>query len=259
MKSRFEMFSGKKYLITRVLDTGYQDQDKTIPNNLFTDRIGELNSENLPQGLYLETLEFTEIAKHTEEASESFYSFGYRGFTQKDDEYSLFIGVESKFPEKATVGFGDLSFELPIVNGCAILQTDRLSLDAEGIVFIELHSREETRSYSRALVNAGSYDGKRHQQFLVIDRDFDGIEDLYDGQVKEDSIAKKYSEYEKSYPDRFEDSDSPATDPPSQEEPEPEQGSDSQPKDLPSPDGTEQEEAVACVWFTGADIGYGWK
>ena len=41
--------------------------------------------------------------------------------------------------------------------------------------------------------------------------------------------------------------------------PEPEQGSDSQPKDLPSPDGTEQEEAVASFWLTGQDIGSGWK
>ena len=35
-----------------VLDAGYQDENKTIPNNLFTERIDELNSENLPQGLY---------------------------------------------------------------------------------------------------------------------------------------------------------------------------------------------------------------
>ena len=104
--------------------------------------------------------------------------------------------MDSKFPESATVRFGSLSFELSIVNGCAILQTDRLALDAEGILAIELHSKEETRSYSRALVNAGSYDGKRHQQFLVIDRDFDGVEDLYDEHVDEDSIAKKYLEYQ---------------------------------------------------------------
>jgi hypothetical protein len=260
-----------------VLDAGYQDENKTIPNNLFTERIDELNSENLPRGLYLETLEFTEIAKHTDEASESFYSFGYQDFTHKDDQYSLFIGVDSKFPESATVRFGSLSFELSIVNGCAILQTDRLALDAEGILAIELHSKEETCSYSRALVNAGSYDGKRHQQFLVIDRDFDGVEDLYDEHVDEDSIAKKYMEYEKSYPDRFEDSDSQPNDLPTSEKTSrqntdsqssdssaPQAGardqvSESSSTDLPSSEGREQEQVVTSFWLTGQDLGAGWK
>jgi hypothetical protein len=232
---------GEKALeYSRILDEGYQDENKTIPNNLFTDRIGELNSENLPQGLYLETLEFTELAKHTSEASEIFYSFGYQDFSQTGEEYSLFIGIDSKFPERVTVQFEDLSFDLPLVNGCAILKTDRLAHDAEGILTIRVHSQEGSRLYSRALVNAGSYDGKRHQQFLIIDRDFDGLEDLYDEQVDEDSIARKYLEYEKSYPDRFEDSDS-------------------QSNELPSPEGTKQKQEIAPFWLTGQDLGSGWR
>ena len=280
-----------------ILDTGYQDENKTIPNNLFTERISELNSENLPRGLYLETLEFTKIAKHTEEASESFYSFGHQGFSQKDGEYSLFIGVDSKFPERATVQFGDLSFHLPVENGCAVLQTDRFADDAEGILSIELHSNEETRSYSRALVNAGSYDGRRHQQFLLIDRDFDGVEDLYDHQVDEDSIARKYLAYKKSYPDRVEDSDSQSNDfpksdgnpreqvsdstsdslPPSGESMK-KQASDSPSNSLPASEESKQEEVsisqsngapsseisgqeklTPSFWLTGKDIGAGWK
>jgi len=252
------VFGEKALEHSGIIDTGYQDENKTIPNNLFTERIGELNSENLPQGLYLETLEFTELAKHTEEASESFYSFGHQGFTQKDDEYSLFIGVDSKFPERVTVQFGDLSFDLPLVNGCAILQSDRLALDAEGILSIEVHSKESSRSYSRALVNAGSYDGKRHQQFLIIDRDFDGVEDLYDEQVDENSIARKYLEYEKSYPDRFEDSDSQSDGSPVSEETG-RQNSDSQSNDLPPSEGIEQEQVAAPFWLTGQDLGAGWK
>ncbi len=230
---------GKALEYSRILDEGYQDENKTIPNNLFTDRIGDLNSQNLPQGLYLETLEFTELAKHTSEASETFYSFGYQDFSQTGEEYSLFIGVDSKFPEWVTVQFEDLSFDLPLVNGCAILKTDRLAHDAEGILSIEVHSQEGSRLYSRALVNAGSYDGKRHQQFLIIDRDFDGLEDLYDKQVDENSIALKYLEYEKLYPDHRSYSSSTTID------------------DQPA-EGDEEKELVS-FWLSGQDLGSGWK
>jgi hypothetical protein len=89
------------------------------------------------------------------------------------------------------------------------------------------------------LVNAGSYDGKRHQQFLIIDRDFDGLEDLYDEQVDENSIARKYLEYEKLYPDHRSHSSSTTVD------------------DQPA-EGDEEKEIVS-FWLTGQDLGSGWK
>lgn len=187
-----------------ILDAGYQDENRTIPNNLFNERISDLDSINLPQGLYLETLEFTEIAQHTTEASQTFYSFGYQKFSQSRDEYSLFFGVDSKFPERVTVAFESLCFDLSLINGCAILKTDLLAHNAEGILTIEVHSKDSSQTYSRALINAGSHDGKRHQQFLIIDRDFDGVEDLYDDAVDESAIDRRYEEYRLVYPEPVE-------------------------------------------------------
>ena len=178
-----------------VLDSGYQDEQKTIPNNLFSDRIPELNSQILPPGLYIETLAFKELVKHTDHATQSFYTFGYQGFSQSDNEYTLFIGIDSMFPSRVEVTFDEHLFDLAVENGCAVLKTSLFPLNSEGILTIKAHSQNgESHLYQRALVNAGSYDGMRHQQFLIIDRDFDGLEDLYDQDVNEQKIAVKYEE-----------------------------------------------------------------
>ena len=181
-----------------VLDTGYQDEQKTIPNNLFSERISELDSSNLPTGLYIETLTFTDLVKHTEYAAQSFYTFGYQSFEQSPEEYSLFIGIDSKFPSRLEVTFEDHFFDLPVVNGCAVLKTSLFPHNTRGILSIKAHSENgESQTYQRALVNAGSYDGKKHQQFLIIDRDFDGVEDLYDQIINEADIAARYKELNK--------------------------------------------------------------
>ena len=181
-----------------VLDTGYQDEQKTIPNNLFSDRISDLDSGNLPIGLYLETLTFTDLVEHTDYASQSFYTFGYQSFEQNPEEYSLFIGIDSMFPSRLEVIFEDYFFDLPVVNGCAVLKTSLFPHNARGILSIKAHSENgESQTYQRALVNAGSYDGMRHQQFLIIDRDFDGVEDLYDQDINEEDIAQRYAELKK--------------------------------------------------------------
>ena len=189
-----------------VLDAGYQDEQDTIPNNLFTERISQLDSENLPTGLYIETLEFTELANYTEHAKQSFYAFGYEGFEQHADEYSLFFGFDSKFPSQVEITFGEHFFDLPIVNGCAVLKTSAFPLNSRGILTIKAHSQNgESHTYQRALVNAGSYDGLRHHQFLIIDQDFDGLEDLYDQEIDHEDIALRYAKMKNENPEEPED------------------------------------------------------
>ena len=184
-----------------VLDTGYQNDEQTIPNNLFNERIEDLDSSNLPQGLYLETLTFTDLAKYTHNATETFYSFGYQNFNQSENEYSFFIGVDSQFGEEITLSHNGKTFSAPLVDGCAIISTSEIPHNTEGILTISIHSFEETHEYKRAFINAGSSDGVRHQQFLIIDRDFDGTEDLYDGDINQTAIEIAYQEYKKNYPE----------------------------------------------------------
>ena len=182
-----------------ILDAGYQNEEKTIPNNLFTERIEQLNSSALPQGLYLEELTFSNLIQHTDKARESFYTFGYQDISQSEDEYTLFIGVDSKFAENLSVVFDNQTYDLPIVRGCALLKTFKIAPNAEGLLSITIHSFEESHQYTRALIHAGSSDGKMHQQLLIIDRDFDGIEDLYDNDVDASEIETAYASYKTKF------------------------------------------------------------
>jgi hypothetical protein len=104
------------------------------------------------------------------------------------------------FAEDLTVSLNDKSFDLQIINGCAVLKTNKIADNEEGLLTITVNSFEQTLTYNRALVNAGSQDIARHQQFLIIDRDFDGIEDLYDSEVDETSIEIAYQDYKARNP-----------------------------------------------------------
>ena len=185
---------------------GYQDENKTLPNSL-----GQISAEegyrpnDYPQGLYTYNLTFTDLTEHTENASETFYFMGTKDFDQEHREYSMFFGIDSSFAETIVVQFEASEFELPVVNGCAILRTDAIPFNASGVLKIKVNSNDESRNYERGLVHAGDASGLRHQQFLIIDKDFDGIEDLYDDSVDVGEVNQRYENYSARFPNHRDD------------------------------------------------------
>ena len=81
------------------------------------------------------------------------------------------------------------------------MKTSEIPLNEEMMLTITISSHDEQHTYKRALVHAGNSWGAYRQQLLIIDRDFDGIEDLYDNDVSESYIASKYEEYKSKYGD----------------------------------------------------------
>ncbi len=162
--------------------------------------IETLHSDKLSQGLYVYNLKFTDERIEPEDSSEDFYFFGTKDFDSTYQQHSFFIGVDSKFAESIKLEFEDYVFELPIINGCAILRTDEFLQDTDGILYISVSSNLETHRYERAFVSAGDNNGRRHLQFLIIDQDFDGIEDLYDEDVNHSEISSRYESYLNQFP-----------------------------------------------------------
>ena len=190
----------------------YQSDDKIIPDNLGEVRVSDnlnIAPAEFPQGLYVYNLSYTDIAPHTDEATEEFYFMGQKDVFQNEGEYVLIFGVDSKFAEKVVVKItsSNTSFELPLINGSAILKTSELPLNLETVLEIEVHSNDETFVYKRSLIHAGNQIGEYRQQFLVVDRDFDGVEDLYDNEVSESFINEKYQDYLANYPNHRGDTD----------------------------------------------------
>ena len=140
------------------------------------------------------------MIEHTDNASDTFYFMGTKDFAQTYTQHALFFGVDSKFAESLVVEFKDVRFELPIVNGCAILRTKELPLNTFGVMKIHVSSNDKTQTYERALVHAGDNIGFLHQQYVIIDTDFDGVEDLYDDEINLVSINQEYADYQSRFP-----------------------------------------------------------
>ena len=134
-------------------------------------------------GLYKERLEYTNYTPYTDESSENFYFFGYEGFQQNQSEYVIFVGIDSQVAEEVSIQIGDETYASPLVNGCAVFRSLEWVHNLEGGFSIHVTGNGKTNVYQRTLINAGTPDGCRQQQFLVIDQDFDGIEDLYDSEI----------------------------------------------------------------------------
>ena len=52
------------------------------------------------------------------------------------------------------VDVADLSFELNVINGCAVLRTDEIPFNLETVMELRVSSKEETHLYKRSLVHA---------------------------------------------------------------------------------------------------------
>ena len=183
-----------------VSDNTYQNDSKIVPLHLGEIRLSdtmEIAPNHFPTGLYVYNLTYTEVIEHTDEATEDFYFMGQQNIDQREGEYVLMFGVDSKFAESIVVKLvsSNLEYELPVKNGCAVLQTSDIPFNTETMMEIKVSSNDESFTYKRALVHAGDPQGEYRQQFLIIDRDFDGIEDLYDGEVSELDINTKYTSY----------------------------------------------------------------
>ena len=204
-KSRFVPYSGRKpstlgSLTSEVTKT----KTRRSPIICLPKESVSLNSENLPQGLYLETLEFTELAKRKKRLRST--SFGH-DFIQKDDEYSLFIGVDSKFPERRPFNSGTFpSIFLSLTDVSSCRPTDWLMMPKRSFPssFIRRKVRVLIRGPWSMRVVTMEKGISNSSSSIVISTEWKTC--TTNKWMKTQSW--KYLEYEKSYPDRFEDSDS---------------------------------------------------
>ena len=185
----------------------YQDQNNIIPDDFGEIRVTNelaISPMDFEQGLYLYNLTYTDVAKYTDEATEDFYFMGQKNIYQNDGEYVLIVGVDSKFAEKITLSIPSLGINknLQVINNAGVFKTSEIPLNSEALIEIVVESNNESFKYKRALVHAGNQVGEYRQQFLIIDRDFDGIEDLYDNDVSDSYINEKYKNYNSNDPQK---------------------------------------------------------
>ncbi len=142
----------------------------------------DLAMENFPIGLYKGTVTFTDYFEHDPGARDSYYFFGLRGFQQdREKDYVIMVGVDGVPEGTAQITIGGEAHTTSISNGAAILRSREWPFDMKGRFSITITDPESVaRTYYRTLIEAGTVHGYFQHQFIIVDTDFDGIEDQFE-------------------------------------------------------------------------------
>ena len=142
----------------------------------------ELKMQNFPLGLYRETVTFTDYIEFDEGAREEFYFIGVKDFRQdKEEEYVIMIGVDGVPEGTAEITVDDVAHTSPIENGLAVFKSRKWPIDLQGSFPITITKTEtESRNYFRTLIEAGTVHDYFQHQFIIVDTDFNGVEDQFE-------------------------------------------------------------------------------
>ncbi|MCY4528823.1 MAG: hypothetical protein OXD46_07350 [Chloroflexi bacterium] len=142
----------------------------------------ELEMDNFPIGLYQGTVTFTDYVEHDEGARDSYYFFGLEDFEQdRESEYVIMIGIDGVAEGRAEITIGGKAHTAPISNGVAVFRSSKWRFDMQGRLPITITNDESvSRSYYRTLIEAGTIHDYYQHQFIIVDTDFDGIEDQFE-------------------------------------------------------------------------------
>ena len=174
---------GQEYL-THVSKIEW-DRDSEDETGFGAHDIDALDMQRFPIGLYKETVTFPDYFQHDAGARETYYFFGLKGFDQDEDsEYVIMIGVDGVPEGAAEIEVLGETHTAPILNGAAIFRSAEWPFDMQGRFPITIiNANGEANTYTRTLIEAGTRDGFFQHQFIIVDTDFDGVEDQFDEQV----------------------------------------------------------------------------
>ncbi len=142
----------------------------------------DLAMENFPVGLYKGTVTFTDYIEHDAGARDSYYFFGLKGFEQdRKRDYVIMIGVDGVPEGTAQITVDGEAHTASISNGAAIFRSREWPFDMQGRLPITITDPDSVSStYHRTLIEAGTVHDYFQHQFIIVDTDFDGIEDQFE-------------------------------------------------------------------------------
>ena len=125
---------------------------------------------------------FTDYIEHDEGAKQDYYFFGLEGFEQDGEkEYVIMIGVDGVPEGKAEIVVEGRTHTAPIENGVATFTSREWPFDMQGKFPITITNSESlSRSYYRTLIEAATSHDYFQHQFIIVDTDFDGVEDQFE-------------------------------------------------------------------------------
>ena len=161
--------------------TNYHDQLNESVGGFGWYFIEELKMEKFPFGLYKETVTFLDYIDYDNGARESFYFFGLKDFQQEEEDYVIIIGVDGVPGGTAEIIIDNTPYVSPIINGAAIFKSSEWPLDLQGEIRIAItNTASECHTYYRILTEAATFHDYFQHQFIIVDKDFNGVEDQFE-------------------------------------------------------------------------------
>lgn len=156
---------------------------KTNTKSLGLMVVSELLPSNLPIGLYRVNVEFPTFKIHTSDYKTSSYIIGNKNTNYPEDKLSLQVGLDIPNVKEVQISLDAKTYKTNVVNGVAIFKFDDIGIDFTGMSEIMVNANGKINTYKRAVSHFGLGSGERLNQFLIVDKDFDGIEDAFDTDV----------------------------------------------------------------------------
>ena len=156
---------------------------KTYTKSLGLVVVSELIPSKLPIGLYRVNVEFPTFKLHTSDYKTTSYIIGSKNTNHPEDKLSLQVGLDIPNVKEVQISLNAETYKTNVVNGVAIFRFDDIGIDFTGMSEIMVNANGKTNTYKRAVSHFGLGSGERLNQFLIVDSDFDGIEDAFDKDV----------------------------------------------------------------------------
>ena len=160
------------------------DVSKVTGNrNLGQTSVSEIQPKVLPIGLYRVAVEFPTFAKHTSNNKTTRYVFGERHSVHPKDKLSVHVGLDIPNVDDIEISLGDAKYKTSVTNGLAVFRFADVGIEHSGMATISVSANGKINKYERAISHFGLSSGQRVNQFLIVDLDFDNIEDAFDTNV----------------------------------------------------------------------------
>ena len=110
------------------------------------------------------------------------YVIGKQHHTQSADELVVRVGLDIPTAESIQLDVENKTFETQLVNGVAVFRLKQFGINYTGLSTIRVSDGSIENVYKRSISHFGE-GSNRVNDLLVIDKDFDGVEDLYDNSI----------------------------------------------------------------------------
>jgi len=160
-----------------------ESQRTTTTKDLAETYMSEINTDALPIGLYKATVSFPTFEQHSEHTSGTSYVIGTQHTLHSKDELNIHVGVDIPSATRVRMLINDDLYESELINGLSVFRFSDIGVDHTGVIEILIFDGNTERTYKRAVSHFGTRSGLRLNEFVIADRDFDGVEDAFDSSV----------------------------------------------------------------------------